>query len=509
MSAVVSDSNRRQHRHRNQRRRVIFILVKLLVFGIVGILVLFQVLAYKKVLAHLSSSDSTSTSSSTRSHYQQLSTSTQTTSTSTSNCAILLFGLPRAFKDFVLPSLETNVIFPNARYGCDYFVHYYQQDSEGAGRSGRGGTIHHQDILLLEDSVLAIHRRIHGNATTDTATETETQQQSLLQQPQQLTPTVSFVSDTNETFWKARESYIMKYRNAKNADGKYTYFPYEELTYTYPSTIDNIVKQWHSVNAVWDAMEQQQHSNNNNNNNGKKRYDRVAMIRNDVIYITPIDIYSVPGGGNNNNNNNNNNNKDANKEKNKHNDNYKHVSVIPSFAKYPVNDRMIYGPYEAVEIWAAQRFTKIDEYARDPNAKPGMVMHSETFMNASLLQSIRKLEYNIDVDVDVDNSSSGITGTTTATTRGVVVEDPTTCFLRVRADGAIWIEDCDPSKSGFGGGYPGGEKAYTKLLRKFLPSDIYVKGNKKQQRKSNIKNARCRKRLVRDKLRRIFELKCS
>ena len=68
---------------------------------------------------------------------------------SSSSCAILLFGLPRAFKEYVLPSLEKNVIRPNAKYGCDYFVHFYKQASEGSGRSGRGGTINPDDIFLL------------------------------------------------------------------------------------------------------------------------------------------------------------------------------------------------------------------------------------------------------------------------------------------------------------------------------------------------------------------------
>ena len=40
-------------------------------------------------------------------------------------CAICLFGLPRAFESLVLPSLVKNVVRPNARHGCDYFVHYY------------------------------------------------------------------------------------------------------------------------------------------------------------------------------------------------------------------------------------------------------------------------------------------------------------------------------------------------------------------------------------------------
>ena len=158
------------------------------------------------------------------------------------------------------------------------------------------------------------------------------------------------------------------------------------------------------------------------------------------------------------------------------------ASVIPNFAKYPVNDRLIYGPHSAVKIWASQRFSKIEEYSRDPLATPGMIMHSETFLNASILQTIK--ETTITHNAETKSSRSE---------HFMVLEDKWMCFLRVRADGAIWIEDCDPIKSGYGGGYPGGVKAYRKLLDEFLPSDV----------------KRCRKRRVKDKLRRIIELICQ
>ena len=41
---------------------------------------------------------------------------------SNERCAILFFGLPRSFKDLVLPSVEANLMTPNARYNCDFFV---------------------------------------------------------------------------------------------------------------------------------------------------------------------------------------------------------------------------------------------------------------------------------------------------------------------------------------------------------------------------------------------------
>ncbi len=385
-----------------------------------------------------------------------------------STCAILLFGLPRAFKDFVLPSLEKNVIGPNVKYGCDYFVHYYKQESEASGRSGMGGVIRSEDIFLLEASVANMHgAHIKGKASNSTFEK-------------HALPEVTFISDTNETFWEKRWSSIQRYRTAKNKDGNYTFFPYGEPTYEYPGTIDNIVRQWHSVNAVWDAMEEQSSAKGISNVNNKAfephQYRRVAMMRNDVVYLTPIDIYGIPTVVNG---------KAA--QGNVRTDDFSTnaASVIPNFAKYPVNDRLIYGPHSAVKIWASQRFSKIEEYSRDPLATPGMIMHSETFLNASILQTIKETTTTTTITHNANaktNSSRSIR----------VLEDKWMCFLRVRADGAIWIEDCDPAKSGYGGGYPGGMKAYRKLLNEFLPND----------------GKRCRKRRLKDKVRRIFELTC-
>jgi len=402
------------------------------------------------------------------------------TSQQLSTCAILLFGLPRAFRDFVLPSLEKNVILPNAKYGCDYFVHYYQQNSEASGRSGRGGAIRSEDIFLLEASVRKLHEANNNNNTTANAIAT---------------PKVAFVSDTNETFWNKREAVNQHYRTAKNPDGNYTFFPYGEQTYEYPGSLDNIVKQWHSINAVWDAMEEasSRKGSSSNNNNKPHQYRRVAMMRNDVIYLTPIDIYGVPVVDASETK--------AAKQQPQPRDDYSTniASVIPNFAKYPVNDRLIYGPYSAVRFWASQRFSKIEEYAKDPLATPGMVMHSETFLNASILQAIKETAIETETDkheeqhsANANNTANNNINNANRKTNHEVLEDKWICFLRVRADGAIWIEDCDASKSGFGGGYPGGINASSKLLQEFLPN--HGKG--------------CKKRRLRDKVRRILELVC-
>ena len=55
------------------------------------------------------------------------------------------------------------------------------------------------------------------------------------------------------------------------------------------------------------------------------------MFRLDAMYLTPVDIAimdeGVPDNGNK-------------------------FAVVPGFAKHPVSDRMIYGLYEAVKVWA-------------------------------------------------------------------------------------------------------------------------------------------------------------
>lgn len=358
--------------------------------------------------------------------------------------------LASSIQDFVLPSLEKNVIEPNARYGCDYFVHYYQQDREESGRSGNGGVIRSEDIFLLKDSVSKIHQAYNQKkSSTNTSI-----------------PTVTFVSDTNETFWKARGKAIQHYRTAKNKDGQYAFFPYGEITYEYPGTLDNIVKQWHSINSVWDTMEEfssNVSAHRNNRDSERFRYRRVAAMRNDVIYLTPIDIYKIPAAV-----------KNATATVRKEDDfSTNAAAVIPNFANWPVNDRLIYGPYSAVKIWASQRFARIEDYSKDPSAIPGKVMHPETFLNASILQTIKETQ------VDTNRNLR-------------VLEDEWMCFLRVRADGAIWIEDCDPEKSSHGGGYPGGMSVYLKLLNEFLPN----------------KGKGCKKRRLKDKVRLIYELAC-
>ena len=58
----------------------------------------------------------------------------------------------------------------------------------------------------------------------------------------------------------------------------------------YPMTVDNIVKMWHSIEQAWNLMEAHEQREN-------IHYTRVAMLRSDVVYMTPIDIWETEKKG--------------------------------------------------------------------------------------------------------------------------------------------------------------------------------------------------------------------
>jgi hypothetical protein len=286
-------------------------------------------------------------------------------------CAVCLYGLPRAFESLVLPSLRENVIRPNARYGCDYFVHYYNASDEKAGRSGLGGRLDPDQIRKLESAVETITEMSGGPPRR---------------------PVTLFRAESDKEFWDKHGALVEKVRSTKDAAGQYVYYPWKALTYRHPFTTDNILRMWHSIQESWDLMK-------SHSQKAGVEYTRVAMLRSDVLYITPIDIWDkAPGGVRDHDN---------------------QVAVIPSFGRHPVSDRLIYGPSRAVEVWAAQRFQRMEDHVQwTLKNDPGWGLHSERFVERALLEPIRKLGYSI-------------------------VEHPTLCFFRARADESVWITDCD------------------------------------------------------------------
>jgi hypothetical protein len=294
-------------------------------------------------------------------------------------CAICLFGLPRAFESLVLPSLEKNVVRPNARHGCDYFVHYYNVTHEEGGRSGGGGAIRADEILQLADAV----RRASDNESASgggggggggSGRQVVTR----------------FAVETADDFWKRRGALVHKVRTAKDTEGRFLYFPWRALSYRHPTTTDNILKMWHSIQESWNLM--QSHANETG-----VEYGRVAMIRSDVFYVTPFDVWELPSG---------------------HRDINNSVAVIPGFGRYNISDRLIYGPADAVKVWAAQRFQRMEAHVQwTLRNSPGMGLHSELFVLLALLEPIRKLGFRVE-------------------------EHPTMCFYRARSDESVWTSDC-------------------------------------------------------------------
>lgn len=283
---------------------------------------------------------------------------------SNTDCTLLFFGLPRSYETLALSSIVENVLKPNMKHRCDVYAHAPLLEHEAPGRSGKGGPINGNAIYLLQEKV----HELYNNSIGDS-------------------PFVSIITETEESFWQARGDTIEKYRTTiDNATGKLLYFPWaRSRSYKFPTTMDNMVRQWHSIDAVWKLMEQSSH---------QKRYKRVGMFRSDVFFTTPIDIY--------------------------HQD--QNTVVLPGFAMYPVNDRMIIGDYESVKIWATQRFSRIDDYVRHKVSQTGIGMQSETFLSREILPAVIN------------------------TTNTTILHDAGICFWRVRADQSVWISDCEKAR---------------------------------------------------------------
>ena len=289
-------------------------------------------------------------------------------------CAIIFFGLPRSFRSLVYPSIVKHVLRPNAKYQCDIFVHYYNATFEQAGRSGDGGPLDPHEIHLLEQT-----------------SSSEIDKDNI---------TVAFTMTQEADFWTQYKDLLNKTRTVTGPDGNLMmYHPWKEKSY-HMTQAANVIKMWHSIQEGFRLMErhrQQRGTSIDGDRRSSTMYTRVAILRSDVFYMTPIDIWETGTRGIL--------------------DRQNRVAVTPNFANFPVNDRMIYGPYDAVRIWAMTRFHTMEDHVQWAlQHKPGYAMHSETFVEG-LLDSIQKQGYQ-------------------------VAKHETICFFRVRADETIWINDC-------------------------------------------------------------------
>lgn len=111
----------------------------------------------------------------------------------------------------------------------------------------------------------------------------------------------------------------------------------------YPVSMDNMIKQWHSIERVWGLMMAAEAAR-------KRKYRRVALFRSDVVYASDIFIHDGD-------------------------------AVVPNFGHYGfggrrgLNDRMFYGLRHYAELWATGRFSHVAEHV-----SVFEVLHSETFM---------------------------------------------------------------------------------------------------------------------------------
>jgi hypothetical protein len=214
-------------------------------------------------------------------------------------------------------------------------------------------------------------------------------------------PKVAISKTTEDAFQHVYGAFLDELHTATDENGNLLYMPVNHPSYDY-DTVDNVVRMFHGQSAVWEQMESASRTCNASPSTtsifASCHYSRVAMLRLDVVFATPIDIYKLPDGSTDVLNN--------------------EVAVIPGFAQHPVNDRLIYGPYDAVRIWAASRFDRLGKHIQLVKQEHrGDGIHAERFLVFSILPAI------------VD---SGIT----------IMIDPEMCFLRARSDQSIRLDDC-------------------------------------------------------------------
>lgn len=213
--------------------------------------------------------------------------------TASGRCALLFFGLVKQFPDIVLPSIRKHIIARNP--DCDVFAHTYKLTATTNARNREfGDRIQWRNIAMLTNRT---------------------------------------VFDTMASFSSARN--LTEYRR---------HFP-NGVSWHYPTSLDNMIKQWHSIERVWDLMTR---------SSSASRYERVGLFRSDVVYFTDVDI-------------------DA------------HDAAIPDFEHWwGMNDRMFYGRRKYAKVWAKTRFSQVGDFL---HMHPSKGLHSETFM-AFLMRGI-------------------------------------------------------------------------------------------------------------------------
>lgn len=257
------------------------------------------------------------------------------------HCALLFFGIGRKFKEIAFPSIDKNILNVNPK--CDIFVHTYNVTKAYGNRVGEGGAenIHISEILLLAEKS-------------------------------------SMIIETEKEFQTQRNVHF--YRSI---------FP-RPSHWDYPSSMDNMIRQWHSIEKVWTKMESHEESLGS-------RYDIVGLFRLDVLFVQPIFLNDTDS-----------------------------VAVIPRLmyktsqnkhAWGGYNDRLFYGKREYAKLWATGRFYSVPAYMlwqESTSIYEGRKgLHSEDFLRWLLV----------------------LKSPTPLTIKPI-------CFKRIRSSGVIINKDC-------------------------------------------------------------------
>ena len=354
---------------------------------------------------------------------------------SSPRCALNFYGLPRAFSRIVLPSIVRNILIPNARYQCDIYVYFHALAQEASGRSGHGGSLDLDSVHLIRQAVHRVHEKF------------QQQQQPLTHKRQPSStgsppPRVVIANYTSAEIERQRDALLTKIRTTVHPKtNRSVYVPWTE-GFTL-DTIYNVVRMWHAIEGVWDLMMMRTTTAEATIH---PYYQRVAMFRIDVFYATPIDIFhynsnrSTPllsSSGNDVKNDINNRNLSHPTSTMIHGRIYdvdNRVAVIPGFARYPVNDRMMYGPFDALQVYATRRFDLMPHLREHHGLDE---LHPETFLERVVFPEILKLN-----EANSTRTSSSSQPRQRQRPSLSIYEDDSICFVRARADESVWINDC-------------------------------------------------------------------
>lgn len=201
----------------------------------------------------------------------------------TPKCALLFFGLIKeSFATISLPSIQKYIVSINPT--CDIFLHTY-------------------NVTHLPPN--------QRNGEHDPSLQVNISQVYLL--------THNVTLESMDAFYKARQ-------NVLNRTRRFHHTKWGDCCTSH----DNMIKQWHSIQGVWDLMMMMITMTVG----GVSHYEQVGLFRSDVYYTRPIDILDSK-------------------------------AAVPNFAHHHgYNDRLFYGTYENAKIWASQRFSFLDTFEK-------------------------------------------------------------------------------------------------------------------------------------------------